>query len=361
MARTVAGHSSQRPSARSPAGTCSSGSIQSPALLWCPASQALRLSSACPPGWHWSHLPVQELWSSWVGYRLLVPALVFLALSASVFRSERHRDTATVMWGLGIAALLGSEWLVIDDLVWRSVAFAATAALIGLLARPLRESRLWEAAWGIALGVGLTTIAALAWAWVWDGAEPARYAIAPLTAVAALALLSALSWRISARRDRITAAWATAIVALIFGEAFLVGGGQPVAILAALTGAAAALLWIHCASSSCRGRTIVISVTSAAVLVLVTPLEHFFVASASPGKGLGVGARVSARRPRAPIRRCCDLEVDRPDPRRRGAVPALARNPRAGRASLRRLRPRPTSSADTSPSARSGGSSDSPR
>ena len=85
-----------------------------------PGIAALRLSSACPPGWHWSHLPFRSSGRPGSAIASSFLALVFLALSASVFRSERHRDTATVMWGLGIAALLGSEWLVIDDLVWRS-------------------------------------------------------------------------------------------------------------------------------------------------------------------------------------------------------------------------------------------------
>ena len=51
--------------------------------------------------------------STWIGWRLLVPTLVFLGLSASVFRIPRHRDLATIMWALGAVALLGSEWLVV--------------------------------------------------------------------------------------------------------------------------------------------------------------------------------------------------------------------------------------------------------
>ena len=90
--------------------------------------------------------------STWIGWRLLVPALVFLALSASVFRIPRHRDLATIMWALGAVALLGSEWLVVRDATWRAVAYAVTAAALGVLSRLLREQRLWLAGWIVACG-----------------------------------------------------------------------------------------------------------------------------------------------------------------------------------------------------------------
>ena len=100
--------------------------------------------------------------STWIGWRLLVPTVVFLGLSASVFRTPRHRDLATMMWALGGIALLGSEWLVVRDATWRAVAFAVTAAVLGLLSRPLREQRLWLGGWIVGCGTAFVTVVALA-------------------------------------------------------------------------------------------------------------------------------------------------------------------------------------------------------
>ena len=104
--------------------------------------------------------------STWIGWRLLVPTLVFLGLAASVFRIPRHRDLATIMWALGAVALLGSEWLVVRDATWRAVAFAVTAAVLGLLSRPLREQRLWLAGWIVGCGTAFVTIVILAAIWM---------------------------------------------------------------------------------------------------------------------------------------------------------------------------------------------------
>ena len=99
--------------------------------------------------------------STWIGWRLLLPALVLLGLAASVFRIPRHRDLATIMWALGAVALLGSEWLVVRDATWRAVVFAITAAVLGLLSRLLREQRLWLAGWIVACGTAFATIVVL--------------------------------------------------------------------------------------------------------------------------------------------------------------------------------------------------------
>ena len=82
------------------------------------------------------------------------------------------------MWALGAVALLGSEWLVVRDATWRAVAFAVTAAVLGLLSRMLREQRLWLAGWIVACGTAFAAIVVLTGVWVLDGAEPMRYAIA---------------------------------------------------------------------------------------------------------------------------------------------------------------------------------------
>ena len=106
-------------------------------------SSAVGIALLSPPG--------DVLASSWTGWRLLAPAVVLVGLSASVFRVARHRDLATIMWVLAALALLGGEWLVVQDPTWRAVAFGVTAALLAVLAQPLGESRLWFAGWGLAL------------------------------------------------------------------------------------------------------------------------------------------------------------------------------------------------------------------
>jgi uncharacterized membrane protein len=352
------------------------------------ASSAAAIALLSPAG--------DVLSSTWVGWRLLAPALVFFALSAAVFRIPRHRDLATWMWALGTAALLGSEWLVVRDVTWRTVAFAvtvaalaglerplretrlwqtglglglatatfavgwaarpweldvdqpvrlavaplaaaaalfvvaalswgarrdpvtiawavalvalvdaeafliqdatwiavavaATAALTAALERPLAEERLWLAGWSLAVATAAATLYALAGAWIADAAEPAVYAAAAFAVAASLVAVSALAWRLPGRRDLVTISWATAVVSLIFAEAFLVGGGPAVAFASALTGGGVALLAGPLRESRLWwGGTVVVGVTSAAVLALLTPPSHFVTASASPGDGLWV-------------------------------------------------------------------------
>ena len=122
------------------------------------------------------------------------------------------------------------------DPSWRAVAFAVTAAALALLARPLREPRLWLAGWGFATATARDPVV-LAGVWIVDDAEPTRFAIAALAAAAALVVLSALAWgdeagAISSRSPGRPRSWP-----LILGEAFLVGGGPATAFVAALTGA----------------------------------------------------------------------------------------------------------------------------
>ena len=87
--------------------------------------------------------------SAWIGVRELVPALVFVALSAAVFRIERHRSLATVMWSLAVVALVWSELLLLPNAAWRAVAVALTGGVLCLLAGPLHERRLWWAGTGL--------------------------------------------------------------------------------------------------------------------------------------------------------------------------------------------------------------------
>ena len=139
------------------------------------------------------------------------------------------------------------------------------------------------------------------------------------------------------RRDLVTVAWATAILSLILGEAFLVGGGPATAFVVALTGAFVALLAtpLHEERLWWAGAAVV-SVTSLAVLCLVTPPSHFVDRVRYPAEGLWValgcviaGWRSGSRRPLPAL--------DRPHRRDRGALRALARDPRSRRAHVRRL------------------------
>jgi uncharacterized membrane protein len=227
--------------------------------------------------------------STWIGWRLLLPALVLFGLAASVFRIARHRDFATIMWALGTVALLGSEWLVVRDATWRAVVFAITAAVLGLLSRVLREQRLWLAGWIVACGTAFAAVVVLTGIWVLDGAEPMRYAIAGLAAAAALAVLCAIAWGDKARRDLVTVAWATAILALILGEAFLVDGGPVTAFIVALTGAFVGLLAAPLSEKRLWwAGAAVVSVTSLVVLCLITPPSNFVTASSNPADGLWI-------------------------------------------------------------------------
>ena len=83
-------------------------------------------------------------------------AVALIGIAALVWgREGRWRDLATVSWAAGVVSVLATERVLLDD--WRAtaVAFALTGAALGLVAQPLRESRLWSAGCVIA---GATTV-----------------------------------------------------------------------------------------------------------------------------------------------------------------------------------------------------------
>ena len=83
-------------------------------------------------------------------------AVALIGIAALVWgREGRWRDLATVSWAAGVISVLATERVLLDD--WRAtaVAFALTGAALGLVAQPLRESRLWSAGCVIA---GATTV-----------------------------------------------------------------------------------------------------------------------------------------------------------------------------------------------------------
>ena len=229
--------------------------------------------------------------SAWIGVRELVPAAVFAALSAGVFRIERHRSLATVMWSCAATALVWSELLLVPDNAWRAVAVGITGLGLGALATPLAERRLWFAGWGLTGATAIVTLTAFAIDWWVQGVLSAHASIAGFGVAVALVGLAALQWRTTDVRDFVTVSWSLAIGLVLFGEAFLLHGESATGLAAALTGAAVALLaaplreerlWWAAAT--------VVSATSAAVLVLLTPVDHFLRVSASPGDGLWVAA-----------------------------------------------------------------------
>ena len=227
--------------------------------------------------------------STWIGWRLLVPTLVFIALSASVFRIPRHRDLATIMWVLGTVALLGSEWLVVRDATWRAVAYAVTAAVLGLLSRPLREQRLWLAGWIVACGTGIVTIVALAGIWcarrgradALRDRRPRDHGVPRGDKCACVGRQGAPRPRHCRMGDRDPLP--------DHRRGLPRGGGPATAFVVALTGAGVALLAAPLVEERLwSAGAAVVSVTSLAVLCLVTPPSHFAIASPTPAEGLWV-------------------------------------------------------------------------
>jgi uncharacterized membrane protein len=83
--------------------------------------------------------------SSWIGWRVVGVAVLYGALSASVFRQPGRRDLATWMWSLATAALLVAELFLIDDAGWRLLVIGLTGVALALLGPVLEEPRLWLA------------------------------------------------------------------------------------------------------------------------------------------------------------------------------------------------------------------------
>jgi uncharacterized membrane protein len=82
-------------------------------------------------------------------------AVALIGIAALVWGRPIWRDLATVAWAAGVASVLATERVLLDD--WRAtaVAFALTGAALGLVAQSLHESRLWSAGCVIA---GATTV-----------------------------------------------------------------------------------------------------------------------------------------------------------------------------------------------------------
>ena len=125
--------------------------------------------------------------------------------------------------------------------------------------------------------------------WALFGVPSAHASIAALGVAGMLAAVAAIEWRTTRLRDLVTVAWSLAIILLLFGEAFLLHGGPATGLAAVATGAVVASLAKPLAEKRLWwAATVVVTATSGAVFVLLTPPDHFFSASANPGAGLWV-------------------------------------------------------------------------
>ena len=215
--------------------------------------------------------------------------LATFGLAALRWGEERWRDLVTVLWAVGILAVLSTERVLIGDDVWLAAAVAATAFAFGAVAQPLRESRLWLAGGSLAVVTSAVVVLYEVQPWLEESELAKRLAIA--TAACALATfgLAALRWGETRWRDLVTVLWAVGLLALLSTERVLLGGWQETALAVALTGGAIALLarplgeprlWLAVGG--------VVGATTLATIASFTPPSHFFNASASPAAGIWV-------------------------------------------------------------------------
>jgi hypothetical protein len=154
------------------------------------------------------------------GLGLLVVTAVYVALAAYVFRRDGLRTFATTLWATGLVALFGAERLVLESDVLFVVALAATGAVVGALATPLREQRLWLAG---AVFAGLGTAIALAVVtppthFFSASDHPARGLVGLVFCVLALGALSSLA---EDRRGRVATAIAAGSAA-VYGVSLVI-------------------------------------------------------------------------------------------------------------------------------------------
>ena len=215
--------------------------------------------------------------------------LANFGLAALRWGEARWRDLVTVLWLVGILALLATERVLIGDGVWLAATVAATAFVVGATAGPLREIRLWLAGGSLSVVTAVVVLFDEVQPWLEESELTHRLAIA--TAACALASfgLAAVRWREARWRDLVTVLWLVGIPALLATERVLLGGWQETALAVALTGGAIALLarplgeqrlWL--AGGSVAGATTIAAIAS------FTPPSHFFSASANPAAGVWV-------------------------------------------------------------------------
>ncbi len=147
------------------------------------------------------------------GIGLLVLAAVYVGLAAYVFRREGLRTYSTTLWALGLIALVGAERLVLESDVLFVIALAATGAMVGALAAPLHENRLWIAGAVVAgFGTAVALVAVTPPTHFFSASDnPGR---GLLTIVFCALALAALSMLAEGRTERIVAGVAAGGVAV---------------------------------------------------------------------------------------------------------------------------------------------------
>ncbi len=250
-----------------------------------------------------------------IGY--LAAATVFGALAAGIFRRDGFRNASTTLWALGLPFLIAAEALLVTDPTARAVVIAATGLALGVLARLVREVRLWLAGGAVVL---LTTAVSLLFhvqPWLEEGELDLRLALASGACALAAFGLAALVWRDEGLRDLSTILWSVGIVAVLATERVLVDDLRWTAFVIALTGAMLAALARPLGEARLwLAGGVVTGVTTIAVLLTLTPPSHLFEASASPGSSLWVLA--------ACVASLVVLAVMAPDERLRIAIGAIA-------------------------------------
>jgi hypothetical protein len=147
------------------------------------------------------------------GIGLLAAAAAYVGLAAYVFRRENLRTFSTTLWTLGLIALLGAERLVLESDVLFVIALAATGAVVGALAAPLREERLWLAGAAVTgLGTAVALVALTPPTHFFSASDnPARGLAGLVFCALALGALSKLA---EGRRERVVTAIAAGGVAV---------------------------------------------------------------------------------------------------------------------------------------------------
>ncbi len=147
------------------------------------------------------------------GIGLLFAAGVYVGLAAFVFRRAGLRTFSTTLWAVGLTALVGAERLVFESDVLIVIALAATGAVVGALAAPLREERLWIAGAVVAgLGTAVALVAVTPPTHFFSASgDPGRGLVSLVLCALALAALSKLA---EGRVERIVAGVAAGGVAV---------------------------------------------------------------------------------------------------------------------------------------------------
>jgi uncharacterized membrane protein len=223
------------------------------------------------------------------GVGVLLVALAYFGLAAGFFSRDGFRNASTILWSTGLVLLVGSEGLLVNDSLWVPVVVSATALAAGVLARPLREMRLWLAGGSLALVTTAIVLPAQVQPWLPEGEIELRLAIPSAACMLALFSLAGLVWGRDRWRDLSTVAWAGGVVALLATERVLLDDWRVTAVAVVLTGAALALaahplgeqrLW----SAGC----VIAGATTVIVIGLLTPPSHLLVASDAPADALWV-------------------------------------------------------------------------